>query len=189
MKYVEMILSVDDASIIKFPSVVEKVKDWASNGVKFIRLVTDSVKPDYIIHFSGSSYDPLKSTMPSFNELFEKVKDPNEQNVRILKTLYSHVSPELILSMLNTPLYSKNQYIQNLLEQSNGYLIYKHQLDQFIMDKIGLNMEDAIQLREDWNKKSVRQRERLIQSEHYYLIESKMPQYFVFDMPNQHLFI
>ncbi len=89
--------------------------------------------------------------------------------------------------MLNTPLYSKNQYIQNLLEQSNGYLIYKHQLDQFIMDKIGLNTEAAIQLREDWNKKSVRQRERLIQSEHYYLIESKMPQYFVFDMPNNEI--
>lgn len=187
MKYVEMILSVEDASIIKFPTIVDKVKEWASNGIQFIRLVTDSVKPDYIIHFSGSSNNPVKSTAPSFNELYEKVKDPNVQNITILKALYNHVSPEIILTIINSPISSKNVYIQGLLAESNGYLIYKHQLEQFIMDKLGLDAAAATTLRKDWNKKSVRKREPLIQSEHYFLIESKMPQYFVFDKPEQEL--
>ena len=73
MKYVEMILSVEDASIIKFPTIVDKVKEWASNGIRFIRLVTDTVKPDDIIHFSGSSNNPVKSSAPSFNELYENL--------------------------------------------------------------------------------------------------------------------
>jgi hypothetical protein len=188
MKYVEMILSVEDASIIKFPTIVDKVKEWASNGIRFIRLVTDTVKPDYIIHFSGSSNNPVKSTAPSFNELYEKVKDPNTQNITILKALYNHVSPEIILTIINSPLSSKNAYIQALLAESNGYLIYKHQLEQFIMDKLGLDAAAATTLRKDWNKKSVRKREPLIQSEHYFLIESKMPQYFVFDKPVNEVF-
>jgi len=187
MKYVEMILSVEDASIIKFPTIVDKVKEWASNGIRFIRLVTDTVKPDDIIHFSGSSNNPVKSSAPSFNELYEKVKDPNVQNITILKALYNHVSPEIILTIINSPLSSKNTYIQGLLAESNGYLIYKHQLEQFIMDKLGLDAAAATTLRKDWNKKSVRKREPLIQSEHYFLIESKMPQYFVFDKPEQEL--
>jgi len=187
MKYVEMILSVEDASIIKFPTIVDKVKEWASNGIRFIRLVTDTVKPDYIIHFSGSSNNPVKSTAPSFNELYEKVEDPNAQNITILKALYNHVSPEIILTIINSPLSSKNAYIQGLLAESNGYLIYKHQLEQFIMDNLGLDAAAATTLRKDWNKKSVRKREPLIQSEHYFLIESKMPQYFVFNKPEQEL--
>ena len=95
MKYVEMILSVEDASIIKFPTLVDKVKEWASNGIKFIRLVTDTVKPDYIIHFSGTANNPLKATAPIFNELYEKVKDPSPQNLTILKALYNHVLLEI----------------------------------------------------------------------------------------------
>jgi hypothetical protein len=188
MKYVEMILSVEDASIIKFPTIVDKVKEWASNGIRFIRLVTDTVKPDDIIHFSGSSNNPVKSTAPSFNELYEKVKDPSAQNITILKALYNHVSPEIILTIINSPLSSKNAYIQALLAESNGYLIYKHQLEQFIMDNLGLDAAAATTLRKDWNKKSVRKREPLIQSEHYFLIESKMPQYFVFDKPVNEVF-
>ena len=183
MRYVEMILSVDDASIIKFPKLVDTVKQWTMSGVRFIRLVTDTVKPDYIIHFSGSSNDPLNSNAPSFNDLYEKIKEPDAQKVGILKALYNHVSPDIILTIINNPLQSKNEYLHNLLESSNGYLIYKHQFEQFIMDKLGLSQQAAIAFTQEWNKKSIRNREPLIQSEHYFLIESRMPQYFVFDKP------
>ena len=183
MRYVEMILSVDDASIIKFPKLVDTVKQWTMSGVRFIRLVTDTVKPDYIIHFSGSSNDPLNSNVPSFNDLYEKIKEPDAQKVGILKAIYNHVSPDIILKIINNPLQSKNEYLHNLLESSNGYLIYKHQFEQFIMDKLGLSQQAAIAFTQEWNKKSIRKREPLIQSEHYFLIESRMPQYFVFDKP------
>ena len=183
MKYVEMVLSIEDAAIIRFPRIVEKMKDWSKRGIKFIRLVTDGVRPDYILHFSGSSIDPLKANTPSFNELYDRIKEPTTQKLTILKALYNHVSPEIITTIINTPIASNNKYIQGLLAESNGYLIYKHQLEQFIMDKLNYSQAAAMELRRDWNKKSIRQREILIQSDDYYLIENKMPQYFVFEKP------
>ena len=183
MKYVEMVLTVEDASIIKFPFIVEKVKAWANNGIKFVRLVTDAIRPDYIIHFSGSFNNPLKNNKVSFNELYDNIKDQNSQNLTILKALYSHVDPNIILNILNIPLTSNNKYIKELLQESNGYLIYKHQLEQFVIDKLYITKEASTKLRRDWNKKSIKNRELLIQSDHYFLIENKMPQYFVFDKP------
>ena len=91
------------------------------------------------------------------------------------------MSPEVILTIINKPLTTNNLYIRELLAESNGYLIYNHQLEQFIMDKLGFTPEAAKELRRDWNKKSIRKREPLIQSDSYFLIENKMPQYFVFD--------
>jgi hypothetical protein len=183
MKYVEMVLTVEDASIIKFPFIVEKVKAWANNGIKFVRVVTDAIRPDYIIHFSGSFNNPLKNNKVSFNELYDNIKDHNSQNLTILKALYSHVEPNIILNILNIPLTSNNKYIKELLQESNGYLIYKHQLEQFVIDKLYITKEASTKLRRDWNKKSIKNRELLIQSDHYFLIENKMPQYFVFDKP------
>jgi hypothetical protein len=103
MKYVEMVLTVEDASIIKFPFIVEKVKAWANNGIKFVRLVTDAIRPDYIIHFSGSFNNPLKNNKVSFNDLYDNIKDQNSQNLTILKALYNHVDPNIILNILNIP--------------------------------------------------------------------------------------
>jgi hypothetical protein len=114
-------------------------------------------------------------------ELEQSIKTVSPQNENILKALQGKVSPEIILTIINMPLATNNNYICDLLAESNGYLIYKHQLERFIKDKMGHTYEDAIELRRAWNKKSIRGREPIIQSEHYFLIENKMPQYFVFE--------
>jgi len=111
----------------------------------------------------------------------------NEQNENILKALQGAISPDIIATITNKPFNTNNVYIRALLAESNGYLIYKHQLERFIMDKLGYTPEAALELRRNWNKKSIRGREPLIQSEHYFLIENKMPQYFVFDKPEVEL--
>jgi len=49
---------------------------------------------------------------------------------------------------------------------------------------MGYTSNAAIELTYDWNKKVIKQRELLIQCDDYYLIENKMPQYFLFTIPN-----
>jgi hypothetical protein len=117
----------------------------------------------------------------TYIELEQGIKLVTDQNLTILKVLEDKVSPEVILTIINKPLTTNNLYIRELLAESNGYLIYNHQLEKFIMDKLGFTPEAAKELRRDWNKKSIRKREPLIQSDSYFLIENKMPQYFVFD--------
>lgn len=184
MKYVEMILSIDDANIIQFPSLLDRVVKWKEQGIKFIRMVTDALRPCEVIHLSGASNKQLVSTKLTFNDIYDTIKQPTEQNFTILKCLYNKVDSEIILKIINTPISSNNKYIMELLHQSNGYMIYKHQMQQFIVDKMGYTSNAAIELTHDWNKKVINQRELLIQCDEYYLIENKMPQYFLFTIPN-----
>ena len=71
-------------------------------------------------------------------------------------------------------------YLIELLKDSNGYLIYQHQLEKFIQDNIGYNKDKAIGLMRSWNKKIIKEREVIFTNTNYYLIENRMPFYFVF---------
>jgi Ran GTPase-activating protein (RanGAP) involved in mRNA processing and transport len=137
MKYVEMILSIDDANIIQFPSLLDRVVKWKEQGIKFIRMVTDTIRPSEVIHLSGASNKQHVSTKLTFNDIYDAIKQPTEQNFTILKCLYNKVDSEIILKIINTPISSNNKYIMELLHQSDGYMIYKHQMQQFIVDKMG----------------------------------------------------
>ena len=184
MKYVEMILSIDDANIIQFPSLLDRVVKWKEQGIKFIRMVTDAIRPSEVIHLSGTSNNKRLSTKLTFNDIYDDIKQPTEQNFTILKSLYNKVDSEIILKIINTPICSNNKYIKELLQQSNGYMMYQHQMQQFVIDKMGYTSNAAIELTNDWNKKVIKQRELIIQCDDYYLIENKMPQYFLFTIPN-----
>ena len=52
MKYVEMILSIDDANIIQFPSLLDRVVKLKEQGIKFIRMVTDAIRPSEVINYT-----------------------------------------------------------------------------------------------------------------------------------------
>jgi hypothetical protein len=75
----------------------------------------------------------------------------------------------------------KTQYLINLLSESNGYMIYHHQFEDFVKKYMGLDTKQSMELRRSWNKKLIKERERLMQNETFYLIEGRMPQYFVFN--------
>ena len=85
MKYVEMILSIDDANIIQFPSLLDRVVKWKEQGIKFIRMVTDAIRPSEVIHLSGTSNNQQVSTKLTFNDIYDAIKQPTEQNFTILK--------------------------------------------------------------------------------------------------------
>ena len=59
-------------------------------------------------------------------------------------------------------------------------MLYAHQFEDFLKKYLELSNDEAVEFRKLWNKKSIKNREILIQSNFYYLIESRMPQYFVF---------
>ena len=84
MKYVEMILSIDDANIIQFPSLLDRVVKWKEQGIKFIRMVTDAIRPSEVIHLSGTSNNKHLSTKLTFNDIYDAIKQPTEQNFTIL---------------------------------------------------------------------------------------------------------
>jgi hypothetical protein len=132
------------------------------------------------IHFSGTTYNEAIIKKKSFNELSELITSKSYQNLTILKSLYNRVDEIELLKIINQPFISNNKYLIELLKDSNGYLIYHYQLEKFIQDNIGYNMDKAIGLRRSWNKKVIKEREVIFTNTNYYLIENRMPFYFVF---------
>jgi len=181
MTFQERILPIDHFELFNFPSIKELILEWKTQGLKYVRIVINDSDINNIIHLSGLSFDENQSLKPTFSDLYDLLKIKDEITITMLMTLYNKINADLLLKMVNTPIKSNDKYISELLNESNGYLIYHHQLEQFAIDKIKLNKKDATIIRRNWNKKVVKGRELLIQSDEYYLIENKMPQYFVFE--------
>jgi hypothetical protein len=181
MTFQERVLPIDHFELFNFPSIKELILEWQKQGLKYVRIVINDSVTNNIIYISGLSFDENQSLKPTFSDLYDLLKIKDEITITMLMSLYNKISADLLLNMLNTQIKSKDKYIDELLKESNGYLIYHHQLEKFVIDKIKVNKKDAIVIRRNWNKKVVKVREKLIQADDYYLIENKMPQYFVFE--------
>ncbi len=179
MMFVEQIIPFSENLKYKYEAKSDLINEWIGKGIKFIRIVYDEEKHD-IIHFSGTSSNNSNIINPTFQDLYELMIKKNDNNLSILKSLYNKVEPDLILTIINKPKLVKNEYLKNLLSESNGYLIYHHQFEDFVTKNMGLDTKQSLELRRSWNKKLIKQREKLIQNDSFYLIEGRMPQYFVF---------
>lgn len=179
MMFIEQIIPFSENLKFKFNEKLDLLEDWMGKGIKYVRVVLEE-DDNKIVHFSGTSNNKSNIIYPTFQDLYEMIKVVNENNFSILKTLYNRVHPDLILSIINTPYKTKNKYLLALLKESNGYMLYTHQFEDFLKKYLDLNDNESIDFRRNWNKKSIKKRELLIQSEFYYLIESRMPQYFLF---------
>jgi hypothetical protein len=180
MNYTESFVPITDPILKQFNSYTEELELWANKGIKYIRYVIDKNNPVLPIHFSGTTYNEAIIKKKSFNELSELITSKSHQNLTILKSLYNRVDEIELLKIINQPFISNNKYLIELLKDSNGYLIYQYQLEKFIQDNIGYNMDKAIGLRRSWNKKVIKEREVIFTNTNYYLIENRMPFYFVF---------
>ena len=179
MMFIEQVIPFNENLKYKYVAKSDLINEWIGKGIKFIRVVLDEEKDD-IIHFSGTSSNNSTIINPTFQDLYELIFKKNDNNYCILKSLYNRVEPDIILNIINNPKPVKSDYLKNLLSESNGYIIYHHQLEDFVRKYMGLDTTQSIEMRKSWNKKLIKERERLIQSESFYLIESRMPQYFVF---------
>ena len=180
MIFLEQIIPFSENLKYKYEAKTDLINEWIGKGIKFIRVVYDEEKDD-VIHFSGTSSNNSTIINPTFQDLYELMVKKNDNNLSILKSLYNKVEPDLLLNIINTPKMVKTEYLINLLSESNGYMIYHHQFEDFVTKYMGLDIKQSMELRRSWNKKLIKERERLMQNETFYLIEGRMPQYFVFN--------
>lgn len=180
MKFIEKFLPINDTSLNLFDSHSEDIKEWINVGVKYVRYVVNEENPKIPIHFSGTSINEKSNGRLLYGELFNRIANKSSQNVTILNSLYNRVPGEEIIRIINQPIHTTKKYLSELLADSNGYMIYHHQLESFISDLMGYSKEDAKRLRRSWNKKVIGDREVLITNENYWLIETRMPLYFTF---------
>ena len=124
MKYVEMILSIDDANILQFPTLLDRVVKWKEQGIKFIRMVTDAIRPSEVIHLSGASNKQHVSTKLTFNDIYDAIKQPTEQNFTILKSRKEEID-------MNN---KANSFIDNYSKISSDIDIYKNLIESKYYD-------------------------------------------------------
>lgn len=180
MHFIEQVLPLGENLKYQFQSKSELITEWLETGIKFIRVVSDEDQ-DEIIHFSGTTSDRSTIINPTFQDMYEMIANKSKENLSILKSLYNRVDPNIIMTIINKPRLTKNKFLVNLLSDSNGYLIYHHQFEDFVRMHLGLDLKQSTEFRRSWNKKLIRERERLMQNDSFYLIEGRMPQYFVFN--------
>lgn len=180
MHFIEQVLPLGENLKYQFQSKSELITEWLETGIKFIRVVSDEDN-DEIIHFSGTTSNCSTIINPSFQDMYELITHKSNNNMSILKSLYNRIEPTLLMTIINHPKITKNKFLINLLSDSNGYMIYNYQFEEFVKEQLGLDTEKSIEFRRSWNKKSIKQRELLMQHDSYYLLETRMPQYFVFN--------
>lgn len=169
----------------EFPEIYSKkysnlIKQWFDVGITFIKYVIDKNNPEELVHITGSAFFDPSLKGETYSDIYNLINCKSKNNLTILNSLYNRVSGAEIIRIINQPIHSTNKYLSELLADSNGYLIYHHQLESFIEIKMGYSSEEALRLRRSWNKKVIREREIIITNEHYWMIETRMPLYFTF---------
>ena len=96
MKYVEMILSIDDANIIQFPSLLDRVVKWKEQGIKFIRMVTDAIRPSEVIHLSGTSNNVLVTVVVAAPPMIS-LSTPKFSSKMARKILRKNITPMMMI--------------------------------------------------------------------------------------------
>jgi len=178
MRFNETYYSIFDNSIK--PLVPESIdlKQWVDAGVKNICVVLDSHENDRLVHFSGISSDENNSLRLSFNDLYDQIVDLTEEKLSILTSLYNRVDADEILVIMNNS--NIHGYFFQYLRETNGYLIYHHQLECFLLNEMGFDEKESIELRKSWNKKMMVEKVKVISNKNYYKLEVLMPFQFVF---------
>lgn len=178
MRFNETYYSIFDNSIK--PHVPESIdlKQWVGAGVKHLCVVLDSHEHDRLVHFSGSSSDDNNRLNLSFNDLYDQIVDLTVDKLSILTSLYNRVDADEILVITNSS--NINGWFLKYLSESNGYLIYHHQLEYFLTNELEFDEKEAIELRKFWNKKLIWEKEKVISNKNYNKLVGLMPFDFVF---------
>lgn len=178
MRFKEKIYPIFDDSINYILLENIDLKQWVDAGVKNICVVLDSHENDRMVHVSGSSSDDNNRLNLSFNDLYDQIVDLTEDKLSILTSLYNRVDADEILVITNSS--NINGCFFEYLSESNGYLIYHHQMEYFLLNEMGFDEKESIELRKSWNKKVVGEKEKVISNTNYNKLVGLMPFDFVF---------
>ena len=175
MRFKETHYSIFDKSINSILPESIDLKQWVDAGVKNICVVLDTQVNDQLIYFSGITTEERN---PSFNDLFGQIRDLTQDKFTMLTSLYNHLNGGEILEIINTE--NTNGQMFEYLTGTNGYLIYHHQFEWFLVNEMGYEEQDSIELRKSWNKKMIGEKEKVISNKNYHKLKGLMPFEFVF---------
>jgi len=179
MRFIETYNSILDNAIKRLVPDAIDLNQWVEAGVKTICVVLDSEDNNRIVHFSGSSDEKKSEVKSTFNNLYHQIVGLTKDKLTILKSLYNHVSGDEVLVITNKRI--STDILFDNLEESNGYLIYHHQLEYFLITEMGFDEKEAIELRKFWNRKIIREKVKVISNKNYHKLKGSMPFEFTFN--------
>jgi hypothetical protein len=132
-----------------------------------------------IIHFSGCSSEKKSEIKTTFQSIYNQILDLSKDKLTILLSLYNHINGEEILGITNYSISTETLF--DALRETNGYIIYHHQLEHFLINEMGFDAKEAIELRKSWNKKVLVEKMKVITYKNYYKLVGLMPFEFTFN--------
>ena len=157
MQFYEIIVALDDPLLDFIEIQKDILNDWLLRmNINSVHLVKVADKHERVVFMKGSSYNKetlQKITPLSFQQLFNDLHINDNTQLCILLSLYSHVDIKLIKSVFIQHLHDKNEIINEILYESNGYMIYHHQMENILQRVLGLTALESSEIRRNWNKK------------------------------------
>ena len=161
MQFSEIIVTVDDPLLDFILIQKDILNDWLLNmNINSIHLVKVADDQGRVVYMKGSSYkkETLQKITPlSFQQLFNDLHINDNTQLCILLSLYTHVDIKLIKSVFIQHLHDKNDIINEILSESNGYMIYHHQMENILQRLIGITAIESSKICRNWNKKIIAQ--------------------------------
>ncbi|MEY2921459.1 MAG: hypothetical protein RL108_68 [Bacteroidota bacterium] len=173
MRFKETQYSIHDISLrVIVPKFID-LDQWIQSGVKIVHIIQDIEVNNRIVHFSGCSLEKKITEDISFNNLYMQIVKFTDDKLAILMSLYNRLDGDEILVITNNM--NSTEVLFESLKESNGYLIYHHQFESFLMSEMGFDIIEANELRKSWNKKVKCEKEKVILNENYYKLVGLMP--------------
>jgi len=119
---------------------------------KYIHLIHLKNDPGKILHLHGSSTEIERENL-SFDQLFHKIKPQSFSDCLLLLSLIGHISYEEIQQLFEED-FNNSHLLTNVIIDSNGVLVYRHQLEMLLYIFTKMNAEEVAQFRRHWNRKS-----------------------------------
>ena len=114
------------------------------------------------VHYCPS-YDDISTdagySLP-FEHIYDRIDNGDEDLLLLLVSLYGLMDAEELLAALKArPAFPPDPLLDSICKSSNGYLIYREQIEELYMHLTLCDNDEAVKFRRDWNKKKPSSRE------------------------------
>lgn len=160
LNFGEVILTIQNPDLKNFLES-SSIENWSNLGCSHVHLVYRTKKKEELITFNPmDEFDPRKVSF-RFQEMAMELSSAGIDVVTLLANLYFMFPANQILDALKTPLVDSDYFINILLKESLGYMIYYHQFEELIKVRMNKSFEEASSYRKAWNIKSIKTQDEL----------------------------
>jgi hypothetical protein len=160
MKFIELFRSFDDLDSHFLNVYHNQFKEWKKMGIKFVHLIYQEKDLNKVVFFSGTTTDLNQNNSFGYNnhfcfqELFEMFNIKDNHRFNLLVSLYWSYSKDSIINFFTKRLNDENQYLNDLLQSKNGYIVFQDDFEKLLIDKCSFSKDEAHKMKLSWNKKS-----------------------------------